>query len=159
LRKIGLRVNKRAHYDFENYSLQDENRYNELKKKDRLTAAETKELQLLEKVKTGNCGQCHQRKKVTPEGEGGVDKAVNFVARNPVACTGCHEDVDPVTHPGSEPLKFPTEEVCKKCHHGQLHGKFVIFKAECEDTTNTENCIKCHPNYQKSQQSETIVLR
>ena len=77
-----------------------------------------------------------------------VDKQVNFFARNPITCAGCHEDVDPITHPG-KPLKTPSEEICQKCHHGQIHGKFLIFKAECEDRSNDENCVKCHPYYTK----------
>lgn len=158
LRKIGLKVSKRVHYDFEYFSSEDELRLAQLEKIDNPSDEQAQELQHLKKVQIGNCGQCHQRKKISPEGIK-VDKQVNFVSRNPIACTGCHEDVDPLKHPGREPLAMPTEEVCQKCHHGEIHGKFLIFRAECEDTLHTENCVKCHPYYQQSSNSKNIVLR
>ena len=161
LRKIGLKVSKRIHHDFEYFTAQEQTRLEQLKLKSNPTAAEKQEIAHLEKVRIGYCGQCHQRKKITEKGVK-VDKQVNFVARNPIACTGCHEDVDPVSHPGREPLAMPTKEICQKCHHGNIHGNFAIFKADCDDTLHTENCVKCHPyynDYKKSSSSDNVVLR
>jgi len=118
-----------------------------------LTQDEKQELALLEKIKLGNCGQCHLQEKNDESGNRIVDKTVNFSARDPIACAGCHENVTPVNHPG-KPLPMPSEEVCQKCHHGKIHGKFLIFKAECEDTTDTKNCIKCHPYYKEEKSYE-----
>ncbi len=75
-----------------------------------------------------------------------IDKKVNYIARNPISCTGCHEEAYTSTHPG-KPLKIPTVEVCQKCHHGKIHGKFLIFKADCDEKKEKEHCIKCHPYY------------
>ena len=143
LKKIGLRFNKKLHHRFETYNEKDQARYQELVSIKNLSSEEQQELALLEKIKMGNCGQCHLRIKQEVNGSL-VDKNVNFVARNPITCAGCHEDVNPIRHPG-KPLSMPTEETCQKCHHGKIHGKFKIFKAECEDLSDTENCVKCHP--------------
>jgi len=144
LRKIGLRFNKRLHFRFETYSLEDQKLYQDLISNNVSVDDKQAEIQLLEKIKTGNCGQCHLRNKITGDQSTIVDKNVNFVARNPITCAGCHENIVPVTHPG-EPVAPPKVETCQKCHHGQIHGKFQIFKADCEDTTQNENCVKCHP--------------
>jgi len=157
LREIGLRFNKRLHYRFEKFHVEDQKLYQELKSKQALSKDEQEELNLLEKIKLGNCGQCHLREKYDAAGNKIVDKTVNFKARNPITCEGCHENVTPLNHPG-QPLAMPSEESCQKCHHGKIHGKFVIFRAECEDLTHTENCIKCHPNYEASKKN-IIVSR
>ena len=144
LADIGLMLNKRLHFRYEMFRQDDQELFRKLQSKSPLTDEEKQQVTLIEKIKLGNCGQCHLREKVDQAGNKIVDKTVNFSARNPIACAGCHENVTPVNHPG-KPLPMPTEEVCQKCHHGKIHGKFVIFKAECEDLSNTENCIKCHP--------------
>lgn len=144
LREIGLRFNKRLHYRFETFQNEDQQLYEQLKSQANLTDDEKQQLELLEKIRLGNCGQCHLRVKREADGNAMVDKQVNFVARNPITCAGCHEDVDPSTHPG-ELLATPSEEICQKCHHGKIHGKFLIFKAECEDLSDQTNCVKCHP--------------
>lgn len=144
LRQIGLRFNKSIHFRFETFRAEDQKLYEMIKAQNVTSRDDQQELELLEKIKLGNCGQCHLRTKKEANGETIIDKQVNFVARNPITCAGCHEDVDPLTHPG-KPLATPSEEICQKCHHGKIHGKFLIFKAECEDLSNTENCVKCHP--------------
>ncbi len=158
LREIGLKLNKRLHYRFETLHIEDQKLYQELKSENILSKDEEQEIELLEKIKLGNCGQCHLRVKTEPDGKTVVDKQVNFVARNPITCAGCHEDVKPLTHPG-KPLSFPSKEICQKCHHGQIHGKFLIFKADCEDTLDTENCNKCHPYYKKEEKVYEFTVR
>jgi len=145
LKKLGLRFNKRLHYRFETFNDEDIRLYEELMTKVSLTEDENQELELLNKIKIGNCGQCHIQKKMIENAQA-VDKQVNYIARNPISCAGCHEEASPVTHPGS-PMKTPTKQVCQKCHHGQIHGKFLIFKADCDEKNDTEHCIKCHPLY------------
>lgn len=144
LRKIGLRFNKKLHYRFEYYRYEDQNLYRQLSTKDNLTNEEQQELELLDKIRIGNCGQCHLRKKQDESFT--VDKQVNFIARNPINCAGCHEHTNSVNHPG-QPMEAPTKEVCQKCHHGKIHGKFRIFKADCDAAEDTEHCVKCHPYY------------
>ena len=156
LKKIGLRVNKKLHFRFETFNNDDQARHKYLISKNDLLDNEKQELEQLEKIKTGNCGQCHLRIKKDKNGRL-VDKTVNFVAREPITCAGCHEDVNPLTHPG-KPLKTPTVQTCQKCHHGKIHGKFLIFKADCEDTDDTKNCIKCHPYYDKANDKRSFVL-
>jgi hypothetical protein len=157
LAEIGLKLNKRLHYRFEKFHEADEELYQELQAQNPLLPKEKEELDLIEKIKLGNCGQCHLREKVDQTGKTVMDKTVNFSARNPITCAGCHENVTPVNHPG-KPLPFPTEEVCQKCHHGKIHGKFLIFRAECEDLSDQSNCEKCHPYY-NSEENHKIVGR
>ena len=156
LADIGLMLNKRLHFRFEKVHEADQQLYQELQSKSSLTDVDKQEIELIERIQLGNCGQCHLREKVDQTGNKFVDKTVNFSARNPITCAGCHENVTPVNHPG-KPLPFPTEEVCQKCHHGKIHGKFVIFRAECEDLSNTENCIKCHPYFNKEKSIEVVA--
>ena len=144
LREIGLMLNKKLHYQFETFTPEDAQRYQELRSKTVRTEEANEELQLLEKIRTGNCGQCHIQNR-----EQIVDKGVNFIARNPITCAGCHEDAKTSTHPG-EMLQFPSRETCRKCHHGKIHGKFMMFKADCDDQIETEHCVKCHPYYDES---------
>ncbi len=157
LAEIGLMLNKRLHFRYETFRQDDQQLYQELQSKSALTDQEKEEVTLIEKIKLGNCGQCHLREKLNPTGKSFVDKTVNFSARNPITCAGCHENVTPVNHPG-KPLPMPTEEVCQKCHHGKIHGKFVIFKAECEDLSDQTNCIKCHPYY-KPEGSAVVAVK
>ncbi len=147
LQRIGLRFDKRLHSRFETFRPEDQQLYQELKDTQTLTPEEQDELELLDKIRVGNCGQCHLRAKQS-NGEKIVDKQVNFIARNPINCAGCHENTSSLNHPG-KPLSPPTKEVCQKCHHGNIHGKFVIFKADCDENQHSENCIKCHPYYRQ----------
>jgi len=147
LAEIGLMLNKRLHYRFETFHKIDQQLYQELQSKSPVTDEEQQEIALIEKIKLGNCGQCHLRERVDDVGDKIEDKTVNFRARNPITCAGCHENVTPVNHPG-EPLPMPSEEVCQKCHHGKIHGKFLIFRAECEDLSDTKDCIRCHPYFE-----------
>ena len=145
LQKIGLTVNKSLHYRYELLNNEDRLLYEELSSKALVVDEEKNELLLLEKIKTGNCAQCHLQTKMI-NNESFTDKSVNFIARNPITCAGCHEDATTLDHPGTS-LKIPTKETCQKCHHGKIHGKFRIFKADCDDKKETEHCIKCHPLY------------
>lgn len=156
LQDIGLKLNKRLHFRFEKFHDEDQQLLQKINSKTLLTRDEEQEVALLEKIRLGYCGQCHLREKIDASGNKMIDKGVNFSARNPITCAGCHEDVDPETHPG-KPLSMPSEEVCQKCHHGKIHGKFLIFKAECEDTTDTTNCKKCHPYYEEEKNINLVI--
>ena len=156
LAEIGLMLNKRLHYRFEKLYEVDQQLYQQLQSKSSLTNTEQQEIELIERINLGNCGQCHLREKVDQAGNKFVDKTVNFSARNPITCAGCHENVTPVNHPG-KPLPFPTEEVCQKCHHGKIHGKFVIFRAECEDLSDTKECKRCHPYFVEEKNIEIVT--
>ena len=157
LKKIGLRLNKKLHHQFEAFREEDRIRYEELVAKENISSEEQQELDLLKKIKMGNCGQCHLFIKQEVNGSL-IDKTVNYVARNPITCAGCHEDVNTIKHPG-EPLSIPKVETCQKCHHGKIHGKFKIFRAECNDLNDTENCIKCHPKIEISVVKRDIIAR
>jgi hypothetical protein len=56
---------------------------------------------------------------------------------------------------------MPTKEVCQKCHHGKIHGKFLIFKADCIEQKDTAHCVKCHPYFKPemliAEKKEVIV--
>lgn len=143
LEKLGLILNKKMHQRYELFNDEDAVLYDELRNKTVRSEDAEKELLLLEKIRFGNCGQCHIQKK-----EQSLDKGVNYIARNPVSCAGCHEEATTLSHPGKM-MKFPTKEACQKCHHGKIHGKFQIFKADCDEQIETEHCVKCHPYYDK----------
>lgn len=46
-------------------------------------------------------------------------------------------------------VAFPTERTCRKCHNGKIHYKTRIFLADCQNGTNLEDCLKCHPTMTK----------
>ena len=155
VKDIGLRYDHEIHYRFVYFRAEDEQRWKQLRIKDNLNKKEQEEFTLLEKIRMGNCETCHIQSKKDEIGENFVDKTVNYTARNPISCAGCHEDALPTTHPGND-MRFPSKETCQKCHHGKIHGKFLIFKADCEDTSNTENCMKCHPQYKQEKNIEIV---
>ncbi len=149
LQELGLRFDKETHYRYEHFRDNDQQRYNELAVKTTRTEDEQAEFEKLAQIKDGNCAQCHLREKQIAD-ETIIDKQVNFIARNPISCAGCHEEATPDSHPG-KPMKSPTRQTCRKCHHGKLHGRFVIFKADCDEQKDTEHCVKCHPLYKSVQ--------
>ncbi len=152
---IGLIFDHKIHYRYTSFKPEDEDRWKELRLADQLTSEEQEEFELLEKIKEGNCEGCHIQTKLDEFGKPYIDKTVNYTARNPIECNGCHEQARPTNHPG-EDMAFPSKSVCYKCHHGKIHGKFLIFKADCESSKVDENCVKCHPyiNEQKLNQTE-----
>lgn len=156
LKKIGLRFDKKLHYRLEEFHYDDQLFYKELIQKTQLTEQENEDLEFLEKIRTGNCAQCHVQQKIKDR-ELYTDKQVNFIARNPISCAGCHEDATIADHPG-KPLKSPTKQICQKCHHGQIHGKFSIFKADCDEQKETDHCIKCHPLYQANFENQMVKM-
>ncbi len=155
LQEIGLRFSHKTHHRFVHFSAEDEELWKQLKLKPELTQQEADELALLERIRLGNCETCHSQSKLDEKGNQFVDKTVNYTARNPIGCNGCHEGVNPGVHPGND-LEFPKKEACYKCHHGKLHGKFVIFLADCEGKQGKENCIKCHPQYVERAADEMV---
>lgn len=152
---IGLRFNHKIHHRFVHFAPDDEELWKQLKLKTDLNQQESDDLALLERIRLGNCETCHIQSKVDAAGNQFVDKTVNYTARNPIGCNGCHEGVNPAVHPGND-IQFPPKEICYKCHHGKLHGKFVIFLADCDGKQGKENCIKCHPNYVETKNAEIV---
>ncbi|MDW7681916.1 MAG: hypothetical protein SCK70_15245 [bacterium] len=146
---LGLRFDHQTHYRFSTFQPEDELRWKTLRLADQLTPEESEEFELLEKIRLGNCEICHIQTKLDEFGKPYIDKTVNYTARNPIDCNGCHEQARPNSHPG-EDMSSPTKEVCFKCHHGKLHGKFEIFLADCEGGKGQENCVKCHPLYDEN---------
>ena len=145
---IGLRFDHRTHFIFEDFEESEKAELEALLTKEKLVEGEAERLELLLKIQLGNCADCHKRHKFTPEQRAALDKNVNIIAREPMMCTTCHEDVKRSNHPGA-PAALPSEEICQKCHHGKLHGKIVFFRAECESPERDENCVKCHPGIDK----------
>ena len=154
---IGLRFDHKLHHRFVCFMPEDEQRWKQLKIQDTLNEEEQSEFDLLEKIRMGNCEICHVQSKKDEMDKNFIDKTVNYTARNPIGCSGCHEDAKPTLHPGNE-MKFPAKEKCYKCHHGKIHGKFLIFKADCEDTSDTKNCSKCHPNFNPATYNKNLVV-
>ncbi len=156
VKDLGVKYSHDIHYRFKYFQPEDEERWKTLLKKGNLTEEDQEEFALLEKIRHGNCESCHNQQKVDEFGNKYVDKTVNFTARNPIGCIGCHEEARPTVHPGNE-MEFPTKETCYKCHHGKLHGKFVIFLADCEGEQGKEHCVKCHPQYQQEKDIQFVI--
>ena len=94
--------------------------------------------------------ECHERTQVRESGETFEDKSINYAARNPMLCTACHYEIELVVHPGKKRGQLPSEESCRRCHDGRLHGgNLRIFLADCENSTDRDSCIKCHPSYRQ----------
>lgn len=153
LAKIGLRFDHQYHFEMKEFTPQLQNRLGVLLGQNDLSEQEMVERDRLEKIRLGNCAQCHQRDKIEDAltGERKTDRQINFYARNPIMCSGCHVDAVTSVHPGpplAPPLALPDEMSCRRCHNGRLHGRIVTFPAMCDSTQApfTDYCNKCHPD-------------
>jgi DNA-directed RNA polymerase subunit M/transcription elongation factor TFIIS len=116
----------------------------------------------------GTCAKCHERYK-EKDGVSEVDKNVNYVEVNHMACDSCHSQASHAYRAGrllplSEDeyraareeawtrlsknprwmVAIPAEQTCRRCHNGEIHFKTRIFPANCREGTNFEDCKKCH---------------
>ncbi len=141
-------------------------------------------------ARENTCSKCHERYK---DQEGSkIDKEVNYSEVNHMACDSCHSlashafrsgQIFPVTidqftniqddawdRLSTNPrwmVSFPSEKTCRRCHNGQIHYKTRIFKSECRESYNLENCLKCHPTmtqewldgYKKKRESRTYAAQ
>ena len=114
------------------------------------------------------CAKCHERYKGMKTAQ--PDKAVNYAEVNHLACDACHiysshayrsgrplamtrDQLDRAKQDAWEKLStnprwmvaFPTKESCQRCHNGKIHYKTVIFRSDCKQGTNSDDCVKCHP--------------
>ena len=148
LKRIGLKYDHRIHMDLRIFLSDKKERLKSLEEKKDLSEEEKKELEFLKKAEVLNCSDCHDRLKIDVNGKEYIDKNVNYVAYNPMVCTGCHQEIYPLNHPGKRISKIPSEELCRRCHDGRLHGRGrLIFLVDCEKDNNPKNCLKCHPKY------------
>lgn len=151
LKKIGLKYDHSVHVVYKDFSPEEKMNLKKLKEKQdtgTLSEEEEKELELLHKVKSANCAECHNQTKVGERGEKYEDKNINYTARNPMLCTACHYEISLLEHPGKRKSQLPTEESCRRCHDGKLHGgNLRVFLADCEQGTDKKDCLKCHPYY------------
>ncbi|MDP8221866.1 MAG: hypothetical protein P9L99_00785 [Candidatus Lernaella stagnicola] len=144
---IGLRFSHQRHFWVKSFPEDAEARLGELTEAqaDGEENDEAKsERELLLKAKLGWCGQCHDRRQ-----GGEVERSINYFAFNPMRCTGCHTDAVRGRHPGTVHLALPSEETCRRCHTGTFHGRFTIFRAECEGA-DKRDCSQCHPDYREN---------
>ncbi len=111
------------------------------------------------------CARCHERYKTAE-----ADRMVTYTEVNHLSCDACHTRASHAYRAGQLlPLNqkefllareeawkslstnprwmvpFPTEQSCRRCHNGNIHYKTKIFIADCNNDTNFENCVKCHP--------------
>lgn len=152
LAKIGLVFDHRKHFDLKEFKYKQQILYEQLKQKQELTPEQKEELIFLEKVRLGNCGQCHEKNQLVDpkQDKRKADRKIHFYATNPLRCSGCHVDAVTAVHPGQPlvpSLQMPDEEICRRCHNGRLHGRLVTFPAQCEARYGiaTRYCEKCHP--------------
>jgi len=139
-------------------------------------------------ARENTCSKCHERYK----DQDGLksDREVNYAEVNHMACDSCHNlashyyrsgQILPISDKQLENVRdeawtklsanprwmvsFPSEKTCRRCHGGQIHYKTRIFKSECRETYNLENCLKCHPTmtqdwldrYRKSRETRTFA--
>lgn len=139
-------------------------------------------------ARENTCSKCHERYQdqdaLSPR------KEVNFAEVNHMSCDSCHslaahyyrnDQILPISDSHLEIVRddawdklsknprwmvsFPQEKTCRRCHNGQIHFKTKIFKSECRETYNLENCLKCHPTmtqewldgYKKKRESKTYA--
>jgi len=150
LAEIGFRPAHEIHYRFRQIQPQDSLRYEELKAKKDLTEKEKQELDLLSRIVSSSCDECHRYTKTDKQGNASVDRTVNYAAREPLGCTACHIDIYSDAHPDSRSESaIPSRYVCRRCHNGRSHARMVFFAADCDEKPNGQNietCRKCHPN-------------
>jgi hypothetical protein len=151
LQEIGLRYDHALHWAYKDFSAEERNELQELSREKAdgaLSKGGAERLALLEKIKRASCAQCHERSTVDESGEVVIDKSINYAAKNPMLCTACHYDIELQEHPGKKREQLPSEESCRRCHDGNLHGgNLRIFLADCENGTDREACRQCHPLY------------
>jgi nitrate/TMAO reductase-like tetraheme cytochrome c subunit len=150
LAEIGVRPAHEIHYRFTERQSQDSRRYQELKATKDLKEKEKQELDLLSKIVSSSCEECHRYTKTDTQGHRFVDRTVNYAAREPLGCTSCHMDIHSYSHPDPRATStFPSRYVCRRCHNGRYHARMVIFAADCDEKPShqsIETCKKCHPN-------------
>lgn len=141
-------------------------------------------------ARENTCSKCHERYK--DQDTLRADKEVNYAEVNHMACDSCHSlashsyreaQIQPMTvgqfalarddawdKLSTNPrwmISFPSESTCRRCHNGQIHYKTRIFKSECREGHNLENCLKCHPimtqdwldNYRKKRETRAFAAR
>jgi len=146
LAKIGLRFEHARHLAFKSFDADEAERLAELESAAKLTKEKQAELEFLRKVRNSSCDRCHERE-VALGGQKTLRKEVNYFSRNPASCVTCHSDATLYVHPGRQKLSFPSEETCRYCHRGRLHGKILFTLADKKSEDKTA-CKTCHPLYQ-----------
>ena len=165
LARIGLNFDHKKHFDFKEFDAEQKSRWESLRAQSQLSQEQRDELDFLDRVRIGNCAQCHERNQpITPEGtERTMDRQINYFTTNPIRCSGCHTDAVTAVHPGpplAPPLAMPDQQNCRRCHNGRLHGRLVTFPARCDanEKPDTEHCAKCHPNIGPNDRKSTETL-
>lgn len=146
LAAVGLTFSHRRHFWLRDYPPEAAARLAALKKKTILNEDEKKEWEFLQRAQLGRCGQCHDREQTAANGRAAVNRNINFFSINPMRCESCHLDATPDRHPGTIHLALPREETCRRCHTGSFHGRFAVFRAQC-DSPDKRDCTRCHPDY------------
>jgi nitrate/TMAO reductase-like tetraheme cytochrome c subunit len=163
LAEIGVRPAHEIHHRFTQIQPQDSVRYEELKAIKNPTEKEKQEFDLLSRIVTSSCDECHRYTKTDKQGNPSIDRTVNYAAREPLGCTACHIDIHSDTHPDPKAeLTFPSRYVCRRCHNGRYHARMVIFAADCDEkpsAQNIETCKKCHPNIGLTLEKELWTTR
>ncbi len=146
LAEIGLTFSHQRHFWLRDYPQAAADRLDILRKTARLTEDEKKELEFLQRARLGRCMQCHDRQQPAANGRTAVDRNVNYFSINPMRCESCHLDATPDRHPSTIHLALPSEATCRRCHTGSFHGRFAVFRAECNNP-DKRDCTRCHPDY------------
>jgi len=131
------------------------------------------------------CAKCHER--YNGKDKNRAEKEVNYAEVNHLACDSCHvyashdyqsghlipmsdtqlvdarrEAWNSLSKNPRWMVAFPLEKSCRRCHNGEIHYKTKIFRADCREGNNYDNCLKCHPimtkeyfdNYLKERDSD-----
>lgn len=155
---IGLTFSHRNHFWIKDFPSEAGSRLRELQAMAERKKEEQEELEFLLRARLGRCAQCHDREKPAAAGGAQIDRTVNFFSINPMRCVGCHTDATRDRHPGTIHLALPREETCRRCHTGTFHGRFTMFRAECE-SRDQRHCRRCHPGYQPEINANTAVAQ
>lgn len=146
LAEIGLDFSHQRHFWVKTYPAEAVERLAQLERSTERKKEEQDEYEFLLRARLGRCSQCHDRRQPLSDGETVVDRSINYFSINPMRCIGCHTDAVRGRHPGTIHLTLPREETCRRCHTGTFHGRFTIFRAECEGE-DRRHCRRCHSNF------------
>jgi len=142
--KRDLYFSHRRHLALREFDAREAGRLAELREQQPLLPTEKREIAWLEKVKRGNCGQCHLRQKRDEAGNAYVDLSVNPDQKDPMTCLACHQRN--MVH-GKTPFDTPGVQIlaCQRCHTGKLHGGLRPFLATKDPDRDSTVCVRCHP--------------
>jgi len=145
LKKIGLVVPHRNHYELRDFTPDEHKELDSLRLAKR-NGKQRERYERLQQIEKGNCAQCHSKEVVAADGTISLPKDRGPHLEQPMTCIACHKGVVHVHDHGIYDRPIPSRKTCAGCHDGDYHGKLGrIFPVDCDSGTIVSECLKCHP--------------